>query len=83
LVAQRYVQYHAVIAEVGAASDPDDPRLGDYATGAVLATFAAPTPRAARRGGVCTAKRSRTSRGSRSPTAKPRCGTVWTTPRRD
>ena len=35
-VQQRYERYHEVVAEVGAVSDPDDPRLADYATGGVL-----------------------------------------------
>ena len=36
---QRYEQYHAVVAQVGAASDPDDARLEDYDTGPVLANL--------------------------------------------
>jgi hypothetical protein len=36
LVGQRYVEFHRVVAEVGAASNTDDPRLAEYATGAVL-----------------------------------------------
>lgn len=36
LVTQRYVEFQRVVAETGAASDPDDPRLAEYATGAVL-----------------------------------------------
>ena len=79
----RYEQYHEVIAEAGAASDPDDPRLADYATGAVLAnlrgTFAL---RRGARDGVCTAGRSPRSQVSRSPTARPWSRTVWTTRRR-
>lgn len=36
LVTQRYVDFQRVAAEAGAASDPEDPRLEQYATGAVL-----------------------------------------------
>ena len=36
LVAQRYVDFQRVVAESGATSDADDPRLAEYATGAVL-----------------------------------------------
>lgn len=36
LVTQRYLEFQQVVAESGAASDPDDPRLVEYATGAVL-----------------------------------------------
>lgn len=36
LVRQRYVDFQRVVAEVGAASGTDDPRLAEYATGAVL-----------------------------------------------
>jgi hypothetical protein len=36
LVRQRYVEFHRVVAETGATSDADDPRLAEYATGAVL-----------------------------------------------
>lgn len=36
LVRQRYVDFQRVVAEAGAASDADDPRLAEYATGAVL-----------------------------------------------
>ena len=38
-VQERYKQYRVVVAEAGAASDPDDPRLADYATGGVLANL--------------------------------------------
>ena len=38
-VQERYKQYRVVVAEAGAASDPDDPRLEDYATGGVLANL--------------------------------------------
>ena len=38
-VRERYERYHEVVAEVGAVSDPDDPRLADYATGGVLANL--------------------------------------------
>ena len=38
-VQERYERYHEVVAEVGAVSDPDDPRLADYATGGVLANL--------------------------------------------
>ena len=38
-IQERYERYHEVVAEVGAASDPDDPRLADYATGGVLANL--------------------------------------------
>jgi hypothetical protein len=38
-VTERYVTFHRVVAETGAASDPDDPRLAEYATGAVLANL--------------------------------------------
>lgn len=37
LVTQRYVDFQRVVAEAGAASNPDDPRLAEYSTGAVLA----------------------------------------------
>jgi hypothetical protein len=36
LVTERYVEFQQVVAETGAASDADDPRLAEYATGAVL-----------------------------------------------
>jgi hypothetical protein len=36
LVTQRYVEFQQVVAESGATSDPDDSRLAEYATGAVL-----------------------------------------------
>ena len=36
LVGQRYVEFQRVVAEAGAASDTEDPRLAQYATGAVL-----------------------------------------------
>jgi hypothetical protein len=36
LVSQRYVEFQQVVAETGATSDADDPRLAEYATGAVL-----------------------------------------------
>jgi hypothetical protein len=36
LVTERYLEFQQVVAESGAASDPDDPRLVEYATGAVL-----------------------------------------------
>lgn len=36
LVTQRYVDFQRVVAEVGATSNPDDPRLAEYSTGAVL-----------------------------------------------
>jgi hypothetical protein len=36
LVTQRYVEFHRIIAETGATSNADDPRLAEYATGAVL-----------------------------------------------
>jgi hypothetical protein len=36
LVRQRYVEFQRIVAETGASSDADDPRLGEYATGAVL-----------------------------------------------
>lgn len=36
LVKQRYLDFQRVIAEVGATSNADDPRLAEYATGAVL-----------------------------------------------
>jgi hypothetical protein len=36
LVTQRYVEFQRVVAEAGATSDADDPRLTEYATGAVL-----------------------------------------------
>ncbi len=36
LVTRRYVDFQRVVAEAGAESDPDDPRLAEYATGAVL-----------------------------------------------
>jgi hypothetical protein len=39
LVAQRYVEFQRVVAEAGATSDADDPRLAEYATGAVLANL--------------------------------------------
>lgn len=35
-VSQRYIEFQRVVAEVGAASSTDDPRLAQYATGAVL-----------------------------------------------
>jgi hypothetical protein len=37
LVQQRYAEYQAVVAQVGATSDPNDPRLASYATGDQLA----------------------------------------------
>lgn len=36
LVRQRYIDFQRVVAEVGATSNADDPRLAEYATGAVL-----------------------------------------------
>jgi hypothetical protein len=36
LVQQRYTDFQRVVAESGATSDADDPRLAEYATGAVL-----------------------------------------------
>jgi hypothetical protein len=36
LITQRYVEFQRVVAETGATSDADDPRLAKYATGAVL-----------------------------------------------
>lgn len=36
LVTERYVEFQRVVAEAGATSDADDPRLSEYATGAVL-----------------------------------------------
>lgn len=36
LVTERYLEFQRVVAEVGATSDADDPRLPEYATGAVL-----------------------------------------------
>lgn len=36
LVTQRYVDFQRVVAESGATSNADDPRLAEYATGAVL-----------------------------------------------
>ncbi len=36
LVTQRYLDFQRVVAESGATSDADDPRLAEYATGAVL-----------------------------------------------
>jgi hypothetical protein len=36
VVTQRYVDFQRVVAESGAKSDADDPRLAEYATGAVL-----------------------------------------------
>jgi hypothetical protein len=36
LVTQRYVEFQQVVAETSATSDADDPRLAEYATGAVL-----------------------------------------------
>jgi hypothetical protein len=36
LVTERYVEFQHVVAETGATSDAADPRLADYATGAVL-----------------------------------------------
>ena len=36
VVEQRYVGFQRVVAESGASSNADDPRLADYATGAVL-----------------------------------------------
>lgn len=36
LVRQRYLDFQRVVAEVGATSNADDPRLAEYATGAVL-----------------------------------------------
>jgi hypothetical protein len=36
LVTQRYVEFQRIVAETGATSDADDPRLTEYATGAVL-----------------------------------------------
>jgi hypothetical protein len=38
-VTERYVTFQRVVAETGATSDPDDPRLAEYATGAVLANL--------------------------------------------
>ncbi len=35
-VADRYATFQRIVAETGAASDADDPRLAEYATGAVL-----------------------------------------------
>jgi hypothetical protein len=35
-VTERYVEFQGVVAETGATSDADDPRLAEYATGAVL-----------------------------------------------
>lgn len=36
LVTERYLEFQRVVAEAGATSDADDPRLLEYATGAVL-----------------------------------------------
>ena len=36
VVTQRYVEFQRVVAEVGAVSTPNDARLAEYATGAVL-----------------------------------------------
>lgn len=36
LVTQRYLDFQRVVAESGATSDANDPRLAEYATGAVL-----------------------------------------------
>jgi hypothetical protein len=36
LVRQRYLDFQRIVAEVGATSNADDPRLAEYATGAVL-----------------------------------------------
>jgi hypothetical protein len=36
LVTERYVKFQQVVAETGATSDGEDPRLAEYATGAVL-----------------------------------------------
>ena len=36
VITQRYIGFHRVVAESGATSDADDPRLAEYATGAVL-----------------------------------------------
>ncbi len=36
LVTQRYLDFQRVVAESGAMSDADDPRLAEYSTGAVL-----------------------------------------------
>lgn len=35
-VSDRYVTFHRIVAETGATSDADDPRLAEYATGVVL-----------------------------------------------
>ena len=35
-VTDRYVTFQRIVAETGATSDADDPRLAEYATGAVL-----------------------------------------------
>lgn len=35
-VTERYVTFQRIVAETGSASDADDPRLAEYATGAVL-----------------------------------------------
>jgi hypothetical protein len=36
LVTQRYLDFQRIVAETGASSDAEDPRLAEYATGAVL-----------------------------------------------
>jgi hypothetical protein len=41
LVSERYVEFQQVVAETGATSDADDPRLAEYATGAVLESLRA------------------------------------------
>jgi hypothetical protein len=38
-ITKRYVTFQRVVAETGAASDPEDPRLAEYSTGAVLANL--------------------------------------------
>jgi len=39
LVTQRYLDFQRIVAESGAASNADDPRLAEYATGAVLVSL--------------------------------------------
>jgi hypothetical protein len=41
LVTERYVEFQQVVAETGATSNADDPRLAEYATGAVLESLRA------------------------------------------
>lgn len=36
LVTQRYLDFQRIVAEIGATSNADDPRIAEYATGAVL-----------------------------------------------